>query len=234
MKRFDALVLALALVVGATVLGAFFYGARSDDESIAVVGVATQRVSSDIVKWRISLARSLSPSAVADGYGRMAADARAVTDALTAAGIAAADITVHPISIFRNYAPDGTVPGYTAGQSITVTSKELDRVESLATNPAALIGGGVLLQGSDLEFYVSDLAAVKQTLLAAATRDAMARAEEMARSAERRLGRMLAARSGVFQFTEPYSSEVSDYGIFSTSTREKDATVTVRAAFALR
>jgi hypothetical protein len=36
------------------------------------------------------------------------------------------------------------------------------------------------------------------------------------------------------QITEPYSTEVSDYGIYSTSTREKNITVTVSVSFTIR
>jgi hypothetical protein len=38
----------------------------------------------------------------------------------------------------------------------------------------------------------------------------------------------------VFQITEPYSTDVSDYGIYSTATRRKNVTVTVTASFSLR
>ena len=41
------------------------------------------------------------------------------------------------------------------------------------------------------------------------------------------------ARAGVFQITEPYSTEVSGMGMYNTSTRRKEITVTVHASFAL-
>jgi hypothetical protein len=45
---------------------------------------------------------------------------------------------------------------------------------------------------------------------------------------------MRSARGGIFQSTEPYSTEVSDYGIYNTSARQKDVTVTVTAEFGVR
>ena len=39
------------------------------------------------------------------------------------------------------------------------------------------------------------------------------------------------ARSGVFQITEPFSTEMADYGVHNTSTRSKEITVTVHATF---
>jgi len=38
---------------------------------------------------------------------------------------------------------------------------------------------------------------------------------------------------GVFQITEPYSMEVSDYGVHNISTWAKDITVTENASFVL-
>jgi hypothetical protein len=37
----------------------------------------------------------------------------------------------------------------------------------------------------------------------------------------------------VFQITEPYSTEVSGFGVHNTATRQKEITVTVHASFAL-
>jgi hypothetical protein len=234
MKRFDALVLALAFVVGATILGVFFYQARTGDDTITVVGSATQRVTADVVKWRLTFGRNLRNEAVGDGYALVAADVRAITDALRGAGVGDGDLVVQPVTVQQLWGPEGAASGYNVNQGVTVTSKDIDRIEKLAANPAEIIGRGVVLQGSNLDYYVSEIAAVKQTLLAAATEDARKRAEEIAANAGVRLTKIRSARSGVFQITEPYSTEVSDYGIYSTWTREKDATVTVRAVFGVR
>ncbi len=42
------------------------------------------------------------------------------------------------------------------------------------------------------------------------------------------------ANVGVFQITEPYSTEISDYGVFDTNTKEKDITVTMNVTFNLK
>ena len=75
---------------------------------------------------------------------------------------------------------------------------------------------------------------IKRELLAEATKDARKRAEEIAANSEATIDKINSARSGVFQITEPYSTEVSDYGIYSTSTRIKDITVTVHVSFTLK
>jgi hypothetical protein len=85
-----------------------------------------------------------------------------------------------------------------------------------------------------LEYYLSKLSKIKRELLAEATKEARRRAEEIAENSGVEISEIDSARSGVFQITEPYSTEVSDYGIYSTATRLKDMTVTVHVSFTLK
>lgn len=103
----------------------------------------------------------------------------------------------------------------------------------MALNPSLVVEKGIVLQSSNLEYYPSKLSRIKKELLAEATTDARQRAAEIARSSGDRIARIESARVGVFQITEPYSTEVSDYGVYNTSTREKDITVTVNVSFTL-
>ncbi|HPV64673.1 MAG TPA: SIMPL domain-containing protein, partial [Candidatus Cloacimonas sp.] len=59
-------------------------------------------------------------------------------------------------------------------------------------------------------------------------------AEEISGSGNTKLGKLREARAGVFQITEPYSTEVSDYGFYNTSTRSKSISVTLTAIFKLK
>jgi hypothetical protein len=56
---------------------------------------------------------------------------------------------------------------------------------------------------------------------------------KIAASSGNRITNIESARVGVFQITEPYSTEVSDYGVFNTATKDKDITVTMNVVFRL-
>jgi hypothetical protein len=71
-------------------------------------------------------------------------------------------------------------------------------------------------------------------LLSEATKDALKRAEEIAKNSGAELGPVSSLRAGVFQINEPFSNEVSDYGMYNTQAKIKDITVTVRAAFKIK
>jgi len=71
-------------------------------------------------------------------------------------------------------------------------------------------------------------------LLALATKDAHDRALSMAEAVGSDIGAVRSAKMGVFQITRPYSTDVSDYGIYDTSWIEKQITAVVRVTFAVK
>jgi hypothetical protein len=71
-------------------------------------------------------------------------------------------------------------------------------------------------------------------MVAAATKDAKARAEAIAQSTDTEVGTVRAAKTGVFQITSRNSTDVSDYGIYDTSSVDKDITAVVSVTFSIR
>jgi hypothetical protein len=229
-----AIVIGVCLVIAALVFGIFFYQARIADKTIAVVGSATKRFSSDIVKWRITLSRDTGLTDVASGYARTQEDLGFLKGLLVQKGIAESDITIQPINTMSRYGDRGGVVGYMLQQNVFVITSKIEAIEDLALNPSVLTERGAVLQNSGLEYFYSKLADIKSELLAEAAKDAQRRAEEIAKSSGIALGRVASLKSGVFQITEPFSTEVSDYGMYNTQTKQKDITVTVRATFKLK
>ena len=97
--------------------------------------------------------------------------------------------------------------------------------------PDRVLDLGIMLQSLHIEYFSSNLDEIKKLLLAKATADAKKRAGEIVKGFGMTIQTIESARAGVFQITEPYSTEVTDYGIYNTSTREKEITVTVAATF---
>ena len=104
----------------------------------------------------------------------------------------------------------------------------------MALDNKALAKQDIYLQYSDLEYFVSNLAEIIAEMLALATLDAKARALEIAKSSGNKVCGLLSARSGVFQIRKPLSTDVSDYGIYNTSSKEKEIAVTVTATFKIK
>jgi len=234
MRTITAIILGISFVVGAAVFGNYFYRARAQGNTIRVVGAATKRFESDIVKWRISVGRNTGLADASAGYSDTRRAFESLVAELKGAGISDNEISVQPINRNPVYDRNGNHTGYSFNQSVYVISSDLATVEKLALNPDEMFQKGVALQSSSLEYYFSKLPDIKKELLAEATRDARQRAVEIAKNSGSGIGTLHSARAGIFQITEPYSTEVSDYGIYNTSTRQKDVTVTVTAEFGLR
>ena len=227
----SASVLAVAIVVAAVVFGIFHYRSRAARDTIQVTGAATQPFESDIVKWRLTLARPVPSGELAAGYAGLARDLERVRGWLEAGGMTFEDIGVQPVNAYPSFDQFGNRVGYNLNQSLYAISRDVERLESLALNPAELIAGGMVLESSQLEYFYSQLDSLKHQLLATATEDARRRAEEIAGGSGMAIDRIASARAGVFQITEPFSTEVSDFGVHNTATRKKEITVTVHTTF---
>jgi hypothetical protein len=231
MKTGQVVLISASLVVAALVFGIFFYNARSSDDTINVVGMATKQFDSDIVKWRITIGRNTGLNDLSKGYLLIQNDLQFLKKLFAEKGFQEKELTIQPINTFPNYSREGEISGYNLQQGVFVITSNISAVEDLALNPAALIDKGIILQNSNLEYFYSKLSDIKMELLAEATKDARKRAEEIARNSNVHLGNVTSLRVGVFQITEPFSTEVSDYGMYNTRTKQKDISVTVRASF---
>lgn len=227
-------VLGIAFIVGITIFGIFFWQSRRAETSLRVVGYSSKLFESDLVKWNISLQKTVGSSELSSGYKTMNSDVKAFRDYLIKQGFAEDEISVQPVTSYPRHDNYGNMTGYNMNQEIFLLSDKMDTVEDLALNPDFIAERGMVLQNSRLEYLYTKLPELKQELLAAATEDAMARAKEISGSADTKLGKMREARAGVFQITEPYSTDVSDYGIYNTSTRKKSISVTLTAYFYLK
>ena len=227
------LMILLGLVFAAVIFGSFYYAGRLVDRNLKVVGAAEKTFQADTAKWKLGLLRTAPDDGVADASRRLKADVAGVLASFEDQGIPADAITVHPVELQQRYGNRGP-EGYEIRQGLTVVSQNVGALEKLATNPDFILGRGLLLQSSRLEYYASRLAELKRELLGLAAVDAKKRAASVAAALDRRVGDLRASRAGVFQITEPLSTEVSHFGRHSTDTREKRIAVTVHAEFGIR
>jgi hypothetical protein len=229
-----AAVLSAGILLAALVFGLFFHSARQPERTVSVVGAATRSFEADRVKWRLSISRQVGDQDLPGGFDMIRDDVASIRSQLTAAGLPDSALTLQPPSAQPQYSPQGGRSGYSVVQPLYVLTGDIERVEAVALEPGRILTPGMALEYSQLEYFYDGIAELKHALLADATRDAKRRAEEIAGSTDGRVGAMVTARAGVFQITEPYSTEVAGYGIHNTATRKKEITVTVHGEFRIR
>ena len=95
------------------------------------------------------------------------------------------------------------------------------------------LAAGVPLTVQPVQYIYTQLPKLRPSLLADATRDAQQRARVLTAATGAHLGKLRGVDVGVFQVTSPNSTQVSDYGTYDTTTRDKDVTAVVNVTFAL-
>jgi hypothetical protein len=232
------LALALGLIV-ATVLagGAMLQVKQLDSSHLSVTGYAVQQVTSDRVRWHLSL-EAQGPNRQA-AYKTFMADYDKLVAYLLKNGLTQAELSPETLSVYPemvrlangNYG--SAVDYYKVTKGISIASNNVAVVEKLAQGIDTLQAQNLNLTAEPVQYFHSKVEGVKLALLGKAMENAKDRAKTMTRSTGNRVGSMVTASSGVFQITAPDSNEVSDWGIYDTSTKVKDVRAVVNTTFVI-
>jgi hypothetical protein len=229
------LALAIAGVLMTNILAGTVRDVRRTRDRITVTGSAKKPISANLVRWSISVIAE-APTA-APAARRLRSDSRTVRSFLTRGGVPSGAISSSVVSsqkVVERLSRSRTRTHYRVTLRLEVSTREIDKVEPVATTMGQLIERGIDVSAQPLEYYSTELTQAKLDVLEAATEDARNRAEILVHGLGGKLGRMRASSLGVFQVVPRDSTEVSDYGINDTSSREKDATAVVSATFAVK
>jgi len=122
---------------------------------------------------------------------------------------------------------------YRVSQLLDVSTRQIEVVEAASTELGSLIERGIHVSAEPLAYISTELTEAKLRALEQATEEARRRAEILVHGLGGKLGRMRSSSQGVYQVTPRDSTDVSDYGINDTSSREKDVNAVVSATFAV-
>jgi len=234
-----SIVISLAMIITAVVLGNAFMNRNVALNNISVTGKAEKNFTSDLIVWKGSFSRSAG--SLKEAYSLVNADAELVKTFFSSKGVdpqqfvfSAVDIEkLYNAETDRNGNTTSTFTGYRLTQDVSIQSKEVDHIEKLSREVTELINQGVEFNSMPPEYYYTQLAALKIEMIAEATKDARLRAEKIASESGCGLGVLKNGDMGVFQIVAPNSTE-DDYswgGSFNTSSKDKSASITMSLVF---
>ena len=208
-----------------------------ESQVIDVTGSARKNVLSDLVVWRASFA--VEDESLLAAHAKLKADLAVVKEFLQARNVR--DVSLLPLQIRELTArvkrdDDETVAkriGYRITQRIEIKSTDIEPTTRLGTDSAALLEQGIALESDGLDFIYTKASEAKVEMMAEATKDARARAEQIAGQGGRKIKELRTARMGVVQINPLYSSATSWEGNNDNSSFEKTITTTVSATFSL-
>ena len=207
-----------------------------NSQFITAKGSTRKNVKSDLVVWKGSF--TTEAPTLLEAQQKLKANAVKVGQFLT--GNSVTNYVFKPIGIEELKAAmkdaDGwrreRATGYRLTQSVRVESSDVDRLAQLDTTP--LVEQGVLFTTEPPQFLFTKVAEEKIEMLADATRDARARAEQIAAQGSRRIANLHDAEMGVFQITPLHETDTSSGGENDTSSLDKTITAVVSATFLLK
>ena len=229
--------LSLALVVssfiGATAIRSF----KQANDALIVTGSAKRPIRSDYVVWRVSVS-SQQPTTQA-AYQDLKRQTERLQSYLKEQQVPDSAITLNAIetraipAVDFNGRETGKTLAYNLSQRFEVRSSEVDRITQLSQKATDLINDGISLVSEPPQYLYTQLSKVRVEMVAEATKDAKARAEAIAQSTGSHVGAVRSAETGVFQITSRNSTDVSDSGLYDTSSIDKDITAVVLVKFGM-
>lgn len=231
MEKWKSNNLAVSIIISSIILGIFFYSARNQNNTVKIVGYSISAFEADIVKWRFNLTETIHTGELPKGYKNLNYKIEDLKSIIYNSNLDSLEILFNPVMINDIYNQSGITQYKKLTQEVVITTKSIYKIEDFSTNPSKFIEKNILFEYSKLDYYYTKLDNIKKELLGKAIVNAKERATEILSAVGNKVGDLVTARSGVFQITEPLSTEVAGYGIHSTSTKKKNIKVTVSAEF---
>lgn len=227
-----AVVLGAAIAWGLTAVGAGV-AARAAD-GVTVTGSARTEVRADRAVWRIHAYAQADQ--ISGAINDVESSLAAVREFLANGGVTDDNITTEGLSTQVNYrwtdqGMTSEIMSYSASQTLTVRSEDVDLIDRLNRTFGDVLRTGVNVSNYQPEFLISDLAALRPELQAQAVTDAITRANAMLAVVGNEITSIATVRAGPLQVSTSDSVDVSDYGMYDTSTIDKAVTATVTITF---
>jgi hypothetical protein len=236
-NRLAAIILAAAVLASGMTLGLYKVGgglASRAGNAITVTGTASENATADNAVWTLNL--NESQPTLASSVKKIDSSADALKNYLLNGGVTSDQIELGPINSnavqeYNNGNPTGRILAYQAYRTVTVRTKDVNLVAKLSNNIGSLLATGVNVGNYGPAYYLSTLDDMRAKLLAAAMKDAKARAKAITEAVGGSVGPLLSVTSGPTQVTTKNSLDRAAGGVYDVSTIEKTVNVTLSASF---
>ncbi|MDD5571246.1 MAG: SIMPL domain-containing protein [Bacteroidales bacterium] len=235
----NPILFSVAIIIAAIVIGNAYVKKAKVERTISVTGLGKKDFTSDLIVWEGNYSKENMDLKVASA--ELEKDKKVIDEYLLKNGINKKDIVFSAVGINKKtkkkYSDDGRFigedfEGYILFQSIQISSREVEKVETISRKITELINQGIQFYSEPPRYYLTKLADLKIELISKATEDARARAEKISEKSGGNIGGLVSAQMGIFQITGQNSDEEYSWGgTFNTSSKEKSASITMKLTY---
>ena len=220
----SATILAAGLVMGGFVLGDGLSRAKAADRAVTVRGLAERDVVADLATWTI--AYSANAPDLATAQAEVDDDSKELRAFFAGLGFPAE--ALQPTGVNVSTFTENGATKFTVRQRMTLRSTDIKRAQIAVRRQFDLVRSGVMLEeGSGMVYTFTGLNQVKPAMVAAATKDARAAAEQFARDSGASVGGIKSATQGYFEVTGRDGESSGEYGVAGTPFKKVRVVTTV-------
>jgi hypothetical protein len=216
-------ILAMGMIVGGYLLGDGLLRAKNADRAVTVRGLAERNVTADLATWTISY--SATSTSLAEAQSKVRGDTQAIGAFFKELGFPADALqpTGANVTSFTN---EG-VTTFTVRQRLALRTTDIARAQKAVARQFDLVGRGVFIEeGSGMAYTFTKLNDIKPEMVAEATKDARAAAQQFAQDSSSGVGKIKDATQGYFEI-EARDGEAGGWGMADSPYKKVRVVTTV-------
>jgi hypothetical protein len=218
-----AAIAAIGMIAGGYLLGDGLLRAKDAERAVTVRGLAERDVTADLATWTISY--SASSTNLTEAQAKMRRDTQAIKAFFNDLGFPA-DVLQPTGANVSSYTNEG-ITTYTVRQRLALRTQDIDRAQKAVARQFDLVGRGVFLEeGSAMSYTFTKLNSIKPEMVAEATRDARASAQQFAEDSGSSVGKISEATQGYFTI-EARDGEAGGWGMSDSPYKKVRVVTTV-------
>lgn len=199
----SVLILALGLAYAGSAVKSGLENFRSFDRTVVMKGLAERNVEADLAIW--SMAYTETGNDLSALQGKMESHGQTLQAFLKQHGVTDSEIELQRVQVqdlmAQSYRQNSAFTNrYIVTQSYLVRTNNIDAVDKAAKNIGTLIKQGIVFVSNTAPTYLfTKLNEIKPDMIAEATRNARAAAQQFAENSDSEVGDIKTASQGVFQ-----------------------------------
>lgn len=218
-----AAITAIGLIAGGYLLGNGLLRAKDAERAVTVRGLAERDVTADLATWTISY--SASSNDLGEAQSKVRRDTQAIESFFKELGFPADALQPTGANV-SSYTNEG-VTTYTVRQRLALRTEDIARARKAVAQQFDLVGRGVFLEeGSGMAYTFTKLNDIKPEMVAEATKDARASAQQFAQDSGSGVGKIRDATQGYFTI-EARDGDASGWGMADSPYKKVRVVTTV-------